>query len=367
MAVKVFNLMVPNDHVYVEDGNMWFVGRVNNELYKGNIATEFCELVTQIPLSGKLGFRINPLCIKFDNRIICLPDTGEYIWIYDLEEKKFKQLSILNPNAVRIDIEYCWIINRILWIWSYRLKQLMELDLDNDTIKNYYKISNNAEEDYAYQAAAYQNNIYIMSVENSKLYEFNTTCKQMKKYELPHIDDRINTIVFDSSNLWLSGTQKCIYAWDGTSVHYYNSFPSEFEVIKDHSATGLYQKMLFKTSICLNEYLCFIPWNFPETICNSVLFVNRESHEMKAVKLYAEEDDGRGDYTFEYVIDGRYIGIYYSRNVFISEIDTFDFTIKEKAMQFSLDSYTKILKPKLEKANTLMEETDADLPAFINL
>lgn len=358
---REFYIMIPNDHICINNDEMWFVCREDNNLIRGKSFLKDCECVAMIPVEGQDSWRINPLCIKCRNKIVCLNDRGSYIWTYDLQNKHFEKIELDNSIMVRIGFTWCQVMNNKLWAWASGLKRLIEMDIETIQPIQYYEMADNINEGFAYQVISVGNNIYFFRQKRKELYEFDVISKKKNIYEISEIGENISTVCYDGDLFWFTGIEKCIYTWDKESgkLNQYTKFPQEFKVIRTSPM------MLFYRSICVGEYICFVPANYPETICNSILFVNKKNYQMKAIKVY-HGDQVDGTYIFQYVRDDRYIGIYYTYNDFISEIDTVNFAIAEKKMKFSWENYTKLFKYKI-KSNNYVEKNVSDLAAFINL
>ena len=360
---KEFCIIIPNDSFWVEGDDIWFVGRYENELYRGKLSTGSCEYVAPIPVNNANAFRGTPNCIKYNECIVCLPDRGTHILLYDLRQKIFSEIEIQNLNSVRLGMESIKLDGRILWAWSSELRRLIELDLAVGSIKGYYAVSEDMTDIFGDQGTVAEQSIYLASIKNKTLYEFNTETRKTTKYPLSGISEGVNTICYDGRFFWFSGFDECICKWNKETgeLNCYKDFPLEFEV------GGKGKKQLFYKSLCVNEYICFIPRNFPETVCNRVLFINKCNYQMKAIQLHSEGDDRTGFYTLEYVRNDRYVGIHYEHNSYISEIDTETFEIREKRLKFPIDNYTGMMRAKIGTGNILREKNGADLPAFLNL
>ena len=224
-------------------------------------------------------------------------------------------------------------------------------------------ISNDSDDDFAVQTVRVGENIYIFSTKHKILYEFNLETTNIKKISIKQLGNGISTICYNNGLFWFSGVDKCIYVWNRRTeeVDHCVKFPPEFK------AEGTGMKPLFSRSVYINGYICFIPWNFPEMISNSVLFVDESDYKMKALQIYDANDDGKGNYTFEYVLENRYIGIHYERNDYISEIDTENFKIKKVKMKFSVDNHAEFLKKRIKNEDVLIETFDEDLQTFLML
>lgn len=368
---KDFYLTLVNDRIYVDGDDMWFIGIYGNELCKGKISEEKCEYKVQIPTGKEGSFRSSPFCIKHLDNIICIPDRGENIWIYNLEREEFKGIAIDNPRKVRLGITYYWIIDNTLWAWSGLsdggLKCFIELNLDNYIIKEYHHISENDTLVFAWQLDRYENCIYLFENLQKELYEFNVISKKTKRYKLEDVRGEIETVCCDGENVWLAGEEKCIYIWNkmtGELIRH-TDFPLEFQTNDIDQISLNKQKWKFYQSVLLNEYVCFVPLNTSQSMCDSILFMNRKNHSIKVVKIY-DGNNGGDRYVLEYVIDGRYVGVHYWPNGFISEIDTETFQIRKKMMKFSHYDYTKMFKNKAI-GGLYRENNKNDLEVFIGL
>lgn len=357
-----FCAMISNDNMYVENNEAWFISRDTSELYKWDVLTEKCQYIADILENNVSAYRRNPTAVKYQERIICLPDKGECIWIYDLMQNTLKKVMVDNLSNTRLGIFFILAIDTTMWAVSGGLKSFLEIDMKNEQIKNYYKLTDNASELFACEFTKVGNNIYFFSQTKSMLCEFNIISKEMIEYEPPKLGKVINTICYDGEFFWFSDYDGCIYRWNKNKneTDYCVAPPHDLEIVRNG------YRALFYKSVCVGKYICFLPWNSNEVVCNGILFLNRNNLQMKTIKLY-DSGNENGIYTLEYVKDDRYIGIHYENNSYISEIDTETFEIKERRMKFTVDNYTKILKTRVKQDDILAEKNSIDLPAFLNL
>lgn len=346
---EVFYFTPPNEGIYVDGDDMWFVSISGDALCKGNRMTEEAEYIARTPIryEGKGGWP-SPSCVKYKDILILLPGLGKDIWRYDLKNKKFSKITTINPQHIRLDIFTCWIVGRTLWAWSGRfggLRCLLEVDLEDCNVRHYYRIVEGNNLLFSWQPARSGDNVYIFENNSKKLYEFNLISKKTVEYNLDAITGVIVTICCDEDGVWLAGEEKCIYEWNRATERLvrYTNFPEEFQIIRTESPMLDDKKWSFCYSACLDKYVCFVPRNFLGMMLggSGLVFMNKKDHTMRVVQLYDGIGNGIGVYKLEYVLEGRYIGVHYWPNGFISEIDTVDFTIREKRMRFSADSYMK--------------------------
>lgn len=345
---KDFCYTLCNQNMYVDGDDLWFVSVDGSVLCKGSRSSNRCECVARVPLTGEEGGLIPyPVCVKDKDMVVLFPGLGKKVWLYDLKHKTLREMIVENPKDIQLNILDFEIINRTLWAWSGRfsgLRCLIEIDLDHYEVKDYHQIVGIDLPSTAWQPTRSGDYIYFYENSRKQLYEFDTVSKSIQTYKLNGITSVIVTICCDEDVIWLAGEEKCIYIWNKNDekLEQYTEFPEDFLIVSTEEDEVENARWSFCYSVCLNEYVCFVPRNVPGTMCNGVLFVNKRDHTMRMMKLYDETKKGTGVYKLEYVIDGRYIGIHYWPNGFISEIDTSDFTVKEKRLRFSYDSYTKL-------------------------
>ena len=158
---KDFCMMIPNDYLFVDGDDVWLVNRDTNELCNGKLSTGEFEYVCSIPFSGNVGYRMNTFCTKYGDYVICLPDTGKYIFIYNVKQKISREIEIENPKSVRLIVSWGKIFSRQLLVWSRGLKRLIEIELTDMSIKNYYKISEDEDDLFSYEVISIKNSIYF--------------------------------------------------------------------------------------------------------------------------------------------------------------------------------------------------------------
>ena len=63
------NIYLPNDGMYLEEGIAWFVGSQDNIIYCMDISTMQVTPIASLPNNSPNMFRLNPKCIKYDNKV----------------------------------------------------------------------------------------------------------------------------------------------------------------------------------------------------------------------------------------------------------------------------------------------------------
>ena len=164
---KMNNKYIWSDGWWIEDSEAWFVDGERNILLKLNTRTNECSFIASIPNGKQNRFRLNPKCLKIENAIYCMPDTGDYIWIYQLEKREFKQIKVNNPKKGRLAINNFWLHGKKIFAVSIGLRQIIEIDTDKKCIVNYYDLDGNISE-----SILISDNIFCVSSETNIVYQF---------------------------------------------------------------------------------------------------------------------------------------------------------------------------------------------------
>ena len=90
---------------------------------------------------------------------------------------------------------------------------------------------------------------------------------------------------------------------------------------------------IFYKSFLLGKFVCFLPLNSNQALCNKLLCVNREDFHMISIALNEEKDNTTGLYTLEYIKENRIAGILCERNNLISEFGVNLNIIKKKFLK----------------------------------
>ena len=350
---KINNCFCWSDNWWIEDNNAWFVDGERDVLLKLNFLTNQCEFIKKIPNDERKTFRQNPRCIKYHNDIVCLTDIGQCIWIYHCEQ--FEKIEIKNPNGVRILINNFWIFENKLYAVSAGLKQIIEINVEERRIDNYFDLY-----DSNIQIAGsvrVGEKIFIVSSISNQIYEFDLITKKTIMHELSEINDKLYAICFDGDKFWLSGYNRAIYCWnkDTDSVRILNNFPDEFGI---YDFTGesenildckkrVYDTPTFKNIKFVGKYVWFIPFK-----TNDILYIGVDTYEIVNLDIKEENENKHSllmnsmahKYLMMYIRKKRYIGIFSFKNKVVFEIDTVDLQVEIKNYLFSIRYMEEISK-----------------------
>lgn len=324
-----------SDNIWLENGKAWFVRGGIKALYEVDLTTNYCYLLSAIPEPEIFSYRAYSRCVKFQEKIFCIPYVGKNIWVYDLNGNKWNKILIKNPNDSDILIAEFWKCDEILWCVSRGLKQLIKVDMEHMSVDQYWTITSDHDETLA-RSVKFEDNIFTLSSNANRIYKFNTFSKQMEIYELPKIENRLQTISYDGNKFWLSGWKRAIYLWDKdeNTLHVIDDFPEE---LGSYRIDGKKEKFIdnatypfFMDSIQIGEKIFFLP-----STMNQILYVDMETAAEHILDIENENETPEEvekhmlahKYLLEYVRDDRYLGIYSQKNQSLFELDTINMNI----------------------------------------
>lgn len=344
------------DNWWIDGNNAWLVDGERDILYCINLITEQCEFIKSIPNFVEQKFRQNPRCIKYQNAIVCMPDFGQYIWIYSLN--RFDKIEIKNPNKTRILISNFWEFEQKLYAVSEGLKQIIEINIDDRKIDNYYNL--NVPDIEIAGSDKVNEKIFIVSKVSNCIYEFDLKSKGIVLHKLSEVKDRFYGISFDGSNFWLSGYNKAVYIWnkENNTVEIIKNFPEEFgiydyegkeDVFLDCKAES-YDTPVFKDVKVVNQYVWFIPFK-----TNKIVYINKDTFEIFSLDIKQEDETKNSlarnymghKFIFLYIRENRYIGLFSFKNNKVLEIDTVRLQAKDKAYSLTLQCMSEISKNRI--------------------
>lgn len=220
-----------SDNWCLDGDKAWFMSGTMDVLFCLDRNTKETTWIDSIPLNNKATFRQHPRCLKWKDMIICLPDIGNDIKCYHLSDKLWMNIPVINPLNLRICCSNAWFVQSKLYIVSIGLRQIIELNLETESIDNYYNLSIN-NDDIISGSLMKDNCIYVVGVSPAVIYKFNCIEKNIKIYDISEIKDQIQTICYDGEKFWLSGKLKkiCIWYEETEKITFLDAFPESFKV-----------------------------------------------------------------------------------------------------------------------------------------
>lgn len=325
------NIFMWSDGWYIENDKAWFVSAEQNILFGLNMKKGECEYAMNIPVLNSQKFRLNPRCLKYGSNIFCIPDKGRSIWIYNIDNDNFLEISINISDEVRLWIYFSMIYDSKIYAVSFGIGKIIEIDAEKKKITNYYEL---CKEGLIPDSIRNGTEIYSLS-ESGNVYCFDIKTKRVMSYMLPDIGRKFYGLGFDGKNFWLGGFRKEIYVWDKDrdTIKVIDNFPKDFGVYnfgidsdgRPDCFTEEYDEPTFLYLVTIGEFIWFIPY-----LTNKVVYVNKYSYELDVLEIKEEEEtqdsilnnELKQKYVLEYVTDERYIGLFSAKNRCILEIDT---------------------------------------------
>lgn len=340
MANKV-QMFLWSDGWWIEEDEAWFVDGMSNTLFDVDLNTGECDTVKRIPELAECTFRLNPICIKCDRDIFCIPGIGKRIWVYNLDDDVFTEVEIDKSEQHQLGSRV-WNLGDAIFIVGANWNKIIEVSICEKAIKNYYMICAN---DCIGESIFVNGKIYSVSSRYSRVYQFDVLTKKVDTYSLPNIEKRIFTMCFDGEKFWLSGYHNEIYIWDKeeNKLTTIDSFPDDFnncglaDNINQASeyAMNSYASPVFKYSIAVGGHIWFIPVE-----SDKIIYINKKTAALSVFELCKEDIAksnvwGIANYLLEYVRNDRYIGLFSAKNSRILEIDTEQLSYQWKEYYFS--------------------------------
>ncbi len=336
------------DNYWNENGKIWFVSSNLNIIFCIDEKTSVITPVAKIPFRSRICFRLHPRCIKYGEKIFCIPDMGEDIYIYNLKQNSWKKIIICNTNNIKVAMYDFWICDNLLYVVSSGLNKVFVLDLEKETLLEDYDIITDGSRDRIVHSIKRGNFIYSLSSNNPKIYKFDCEQKTVNSYLLPNIEDRFYTISFDGEKFWLSGYCKKLYIWNEISntIKILGDFPVDFgnydfsgkknKVLDCKSEIYSSPTFIFSTNI--DNYIWFIPFR-----TNKILYIEKDKfllHEYyleDEIRTEKDMKEGLLDhmYLFEYVKEDRYLGLLSLKTGNIIEIDVSN--LQDKKIEYTFD------------------------------
>lgn len=356
-----------SDNWYIEEGKAWFVEGWRNAVCCLDLNTRVCECIALIPGTEAKTFRRNPRVIKIANDIYCMPDLGRDIWIYQIDCGEFLQLKIYNPDHKRISIYDYWKYENRLYAAALGLHQILEIDLEEKEISAYYTICNSAEERLECSVRVGLD-VYVVSGTSNCVYQFNLATKESVEHVLTEIKGNLNTICYDGSKFWLSGSQREVYVWDKekNSTMILRDFPNNFGVY-DYSGNReeildrkreIYDVPAFIESRFSGGYVWFIPFR-----TNQIIYIDIDSCQIHALEMPGEketkeslrENSMASKYLVQYLSEDHRLGLFSLKNNRIVEIDTKNFQTEVKRFVFDYGKYVSKLQEYIFEENKVID------------
>ena len=365
-------LMYPwSDNWWIEDNKAWFCGGQIGALFCVDMKTQQCEFVARIPECKFENFRLYSYCIKYMNKVFCLPSIEDNIWIYDIEENTWEKVEMGNSNQVETCLFSQERIRDRVYLYSITGEELYEINLEKKETKRVWNFLQ------CWDFPKYEQvNEGLYCIKNKEVTYFNISgdSKDPIVYKVSDIQTDFTTICYDGTNFWLSGYCKEIYVWNPEKglIKRITEFPPKFgfysfkkgEIPKLDCESFMNKECsLFKESIALGKYIWFIPYR-----SNCLIYVDKETYEVFLLELeneYETKDSIENhfmDHKFllVYIYENRYVGLYSLKNRCYFEIDTMKLCIRYPDYRLSEESTRAVVKNLVDNKTMFRESKKWD-------
>lgn len=320
-----------SEHWYIEGNEAWFVGGRVKALFKVDLVKNDCRLISIIPDLDMYKYRSYPGCVKYENKIFCLPYDSDIIWIYNLLQDDWRKINVFNSKKEWIGIWDFWRRGEELWCIAKGVRQVIKINLKKESVEQYWDISQLPDELIG-GSIMVGNDIFIVSHTRSQIYIFNICSHQIKLCIIPDIGDKLSTITFDGKNFLLCGYRKAVYLWnrEQNTMRIITEFPDKFGTYSKEGETKEFwdhEALAFFYAKCMGENIFFLPLRV-----NQVLYFNKNTYEAHSLEIQGEDEmpqelknearPMKDKYSFEYIRENRFLGVYSFKNQIVFEIDT---------------------------------------------
>lgn len=357
-----------------DETEAWMICAYTNILFKFDTNNMKYKYVALLPENGIEYNNFHSRCVKYENRIYCLPSKGQDIYIYDTDLKVFRKIIVRSVNDGGLSFEKLCVREHILYAISYGLKQIFKIDMQEEKVISRHLIADGAT--LLNKAICYGNKIYVISNEQASLFEYDLDKEILKCIHL--CDEKISkkgfTVVgVEGGQVWLCGYDNKVYMWDMMEgfISRYLELPNDI-MFYDFSNNGkLYMDKgdndyYFQECVFFENSIWFIPYQ-----TNKLLYV--KGHENIIRELYIEEETTsslrrqfKRKYNVVRKVDEKYFVLKSFKNECYYKIDVENETIETKSIDVSYENLDELWKQYGEKNKIMSEMIAIDSNLYVN-
>lgn len=269
--------MIDYDSAYYDGEYFWFIGRGDNVIYL--ISNEYrIEAVAKIP-SG-VNLRDTPNCIRHTNSIICLPDKGKKIVIFNLITKKMDYIDVQISRA-RTSILNAFMYKDRLWCVSYSSGEILKCNVYSCEVEQRFKILACSANNYNAKVELVENNLYLVNKINNSFSVFNLDTEEYRTISVDCDENGFSTIAVVDNVVYLTGRKNNIYCWNSTSFSII-SLQGKLKYLRENEDAICPR---FNQSIVCEKSIIFTPLNSSDFLCDEFMIFNTENREIVTYKL----------------------------------------------------------------------------------
>lgn len=236
--------------LFCENENIWYVERCTNSIIRlGGDGQK--TIIGNIPYSGT-----HPYCLKVKEKLICFPETGNIVTIYDITNDQFRKIEIDGIKNVNT-INY-WVRDCILWCVSRGGNCIIKIDIETESLVQIYTLFEEKGKFIGLSADMVDNKIYIPSPECTQILIFDIKSEKTVSVDIITAERGYNTISIVDDYIYLTGC--CL------NLYRYNMKDMSITTIElDEMKFRKYgDDVLFLKSVVSYGKIFFIPYTEPE-------------------------------------------------------------------------------------------------------
>lgn len=218
-----------NEKIIVQCGikienEYWFVAGNMNGLFKKSLITDQIDFVGFFPQESKVGFRLYSSMTLIENNIIFIPSHAKEIAIYQIKEKLFKKVPIIDKDRNRVNkylrcVQYSGSIYFIPFLAETFIKYNVERNeiialhrwkdicANNDTTEG---------KNFLIEEICIRDNFIIMFVDEKNqviMLNMDTDQFSIQELDIPH-EEYICSVCNYGFNIWMITNKNCVYWWN---------------------------------------------------------------------------------------------------------------------------------------------------------
>ena len=318
-----------SDGWYIEGDKAWFIGTEYNAIFRADLVSLKCELISHFPVENIWEPRMNPRCVKVGDYIVSLPSYQSSIFFYNIKNNSFQQIEVDIPKKTPLSIYHYWHDSERVYCFSRSLQSILTIDVKNKKVVISKRIDEQINAMYAVKVGRC---IWMPNSLDNRIFSYNLDNGRVDEYVLSNVKGKLYAICYDGENFWLTGNRREIYLWKkgDASVFVIDDFPEKFaEYVTDgkgvystNSMNMEFKEPPFNQCLFLNGSIWCIPFQ-----TNMILKIEKDTYTISGIgddetarEVLSREYNQK--YLLEYVREGRYIGLFSLRKNSILELDT---------------------------------------------
>lgn len=254
------------------DGDdVWYID--NNKAINKIGGSERC-LFGVIPFEGYY-----PFCVKYKNKLICLPAIGSGIVVYDIISNNFSKKRISDEIDNALVVRF-WTRGSLLWLVEKKSNTLIKYDMEEEIIE-LYSICNGFDADEIADACIDNKKIYFIFRDSSKIVAFDMENNKTEVFETGVVEAGLNTIAVINDCFYLTGKKAAVYFFNSIdrSTYVLEMDTNRIKVFKEDS--------IFFKSISYKKSVFFIPYTEPER-ADSIVILDTEREKFDYLNIITE-------------------------------------------------------------------------------